>query len=159
MLKIQYREANNNSNFIIKLLGKIDEIIKGECWGISDLDIVPNSVVDYSSLERGGNSERVQQFELKVSEEGIVFLTLKELNEILFCAETIRWGVLLCYKKNIRREKIIYPLVEVQECNKLQDPHAIFEMRMLDGDLFFLLSNEEKILNMIESNFREYVIQ
>lgn len=94
-------------------------------------------------------------FENVVEREHGVYINTKKLSEIIFETRTIRKAALACYKNDIPKLREYIPLVE-SNLDKIKGTHAILEIRILDGDLIFIIGNEGINLESIKSKFKAY---
>lgn len=154
MLEFIYKDSNNNSEFINEIIEYIDNIIGNIYWIISDLDIIANDREDFIT-NKPMFSEKVFNFENVVERERGVYINTKELSEIIFESRTIRKAALACYKNDIPKLREYIPLVE-SNLEKIKSTHAILEIRILDGDLIFIIGNEGINLESIKSKFKSY---
>lgn len=154
MLEFIYKDSNNNSEFINEIIECIDEMIGNIYWIIYDLDIIANDREDFIT-NKPIFSEKVFNFENLVEREHGVYINTKELSEIIFESRTIRKAALACYKNDIPKIREYIPLVE-GNLDNIKSTHAILEIRILDGDLIYIIGNESLNLEFIKSKFKVY---
>ncbi|MBP1903415.1 hypothetical protein J2Z32_000027 [Paenibacillus turicensis] len=158
MLKLKYIDANNNRDFIINLLEVINKKWSYIYWGIGDVELIPKYHGDYPGTGQKSFNEVAFNFEKKVERERISYLTLSELLEVLEDTQTIRNAVLICFPNEVPFDYNLRPRVEVKELNKIQHELAQLEIRILDGDLFFILSREREIALLVKEQMHEFVL-
>lgn len=158
MIKLQYSDGNNNSDFITELINVISEEQNNIYWGVGDLDIIPRYSGDYPGSGAHKIEEIAWKFGEKVEREQIVFLERTNLFEVLDDTQTIRRGVFVCFFNNSPYDYNFCPKVEVTEVNNMQHSLSYLEIRVLDGDLFFILSKDSKIINKLKNEFPDFLL-
>lgn len=131
---------NNNSLYLIKLINNLTELTENYYWIIADLDLIPIFKGDYSGI----GSERddgVAYTLLKTIEKSkAVSLDYDQLMRILYDTLTVRNVVLTCFEKSCKIDLNTFrPSVESASKRKY-DSRAKYEIRILDGELFFVLT-------------------
>lgn len=155
VIELLYKDSNNNSEFINNILTYIDNEFGDIYWVVSDLDIIANDREDFIS-NKPMFSERVHGFETMVEKEHGLYINTDELSKIIFESRTIRKMAIACFKNNVPKARQYIPFVE-SDINKVKSTQAIVEIRILDGDLIFLVGNNGVNLDFIKENFREYL--
>lgn len=158
MLKLRYYDANNNSDFIINLLEVINKKWSNIYWGVGDIEIIPRYNDDYPGTGQNKSIEVAFNFGNKVEREKIAYLTLSQFMEVLEDTQTIRNAVLICFPNVVPFDYNLRPRVEVNELNKIQHELAQLEIRILDGDLFCILSKEREITLLLEEQMQEFIL-
>ncbi|SHM65201.1 hypothetical protein [Gracilibacillus kekensis] len=158
MIKFQYSDGNNNSNFIKGLINVISKEQNNIYWGVGDLDIIPRFSGDYPGSGTHKNQEIAWNFGEKVESEKIVFLEGTTLCEVLDDTQTIRRGVFVCFFNNSPYDYNFRPKVEVKEVNTIQHSLSYLEIRILDGDMFFILTKDSKMNSKLENEFSEFLL-
>ena len=153
MLKLKYKYPNNNAEFISDIVKYIDSLYSNYYWYITDLNIIANDREDYLN-NKPMFSERVFNFQKQVDDENGVYIKTDKLLEILFESRAIMRGVLSCFNDDIPKIKRYIPLVE-EDISREITTNAMLEIRILDGDLIFIISNNSNILNSIKKQFNE----
>lgn len=155
VVELLYKDSNNNSEFINNILTYIDNKFEDIYWVVSDLDIIANDREDFIS-NKSLFSDKVYNFELMVEKERGVYISTDELSSIICESRTIRKMALACFKNNVAKSRQYIPLVE-SDMNKIKFTQAMLEMRVLDGDLIFLIGNNGINLDFIKENFIEHL--
>lgn len=155
MVEFVYKDSNNNSEFINEIVDYIYHMLGDIYWSVSDLDIIANDNEELYS-NKPMFSERVVNFEAIVRKEHGLYITTEELSEIIFESRTIRKMALACFKNTIPKLRQYIPLVE-SDINNIKCTQAILEIRILDGDLIFLIGNDGINLDGIKGKFEEFL--
>lgn len=158
MIKFKYSDGNNNSGFIKGIFNVISDGRNNIYWGVGDLDIIPRYLGDYPGSGTHNKEDIAWKFGEKVERENIVYLEGRNLYEVLDDTQTIRSGVFVCFFNNSPYDYNFRPKVEVQEVNAMQHSLSYLEIRILDGDLFFILSKDSKIISKLESELPEFLL-
>ncbi|WP_322906644.1 hypothetical protein [Paenibacillus campi] len=158
MLKLQYSDANNNSEFIINLLEVINKKWSDIYWGAGDIEIIPKYNDDYPGTGKNKSIEVAFNFGNKVEREKIAYLTFSQFMEVLEDTQTIRNAVLNCFPDDVPFDYNFRPRVAASELNKIQHELAQLEIRILDGDLFFILSKDREVILLIEEQTQEFIL-
>ncbi|MBT2288841.1 hypothetical protein J7E73_06745 [Paenibacillus albidus] len=158
MLKFQYSDANHNSSFITNLLDIIHEKWRNVYWGVSDIEIIPKYTGDYSGSGQHKSIEVAFNFGNKVEREKIAFLTLSQFMEVLEDTQTIRKAVLICFPNDVPFDYNLRPRVESKDTYKIQHESAQLEIRILDGDLFYIMSIESEITLLLEEKMQDFIL-
>lgn len=153
MIKLQIFDGNNNTDFIKELFNVIHKELQSIYWAVGDLEIIPKFSGDYPGSSPYKNKEIAWKFGEKIEREKIVYLEKESLIEILDDTQSIREGVFACFFNKYHYDYNFRPKVEVKEVDKMQHPLAYLEIRILDGDLFFILSNDNKLMSKLETEF------
>lgn len=157
MLRLSYSYPNNNVEFISNIIKYIDSIYNNYYWYITDLNIIANDREDYLN-NKPVFSERVFNFQKQVEDEKGVYIKTDRLLEILFESRAIMMGVLICFNDDVPKTKKYIPSVE-DDINRVITTNAMLEIRILDGDLVFIISNDSNVLNSIKEQFNEYLCE
>lgn len=140
MKVLECSEPNDNISFLYDIINSLNIDKLKYKWVISDLDLVPIFHGDYSGI---GGEERESvsyNFIKRIEKEKVIVLNSDELFTILKDTQTIRNGVFICLAKEYDIEADTYrPRVESNKSNQMYDERAKYEIRILDGDLFFIL--------------------
>ncbi|WP_110930198.1 hypothetical protein [Paenibacillus bouchesdurhonensis] len=158
MLKLRYSDANNNSNFIINLLEVINKKWSNIYWAVGDIEIIPKYNGDYPGTGQNKSIEVAFNFGNKVEREKIAYLKLSQFMEVLEDTQTIRNAVLICFPNDVPFDYNLRPRVEANKLNKIQHELAQLEIRILDGDLFYILSKEREITLLLEEQLQEFIL-
>lgn len=139
----EFDDSNNNSNYVIELLTNAQKKISDNYWLVSDLDMVPIFLGDYSGTGQIEKENVAYEFQLKMEKERISILTFNRLIEILKATRTIYNGVFMCFPNNVFIDKASFrPVVEAKNPNDMSHKDAIYEIRILDGDLFYIFDEQ-----------------
>lgn len=136
-------EPNDNVDFFCKIIESLNANLSDYKWVISDLDLVPLFCGDFSGIG-GEESESVAYNFLKRAEqEKVVIINVDEMYIILEDTQVIRNGVFICLNKQDSIDIHTYrPKVESNSPEKMYDNRAKCEIRILDGELFFILEKD-----------------
>ncbi|MGZ4164627.1 MAG: hypothetical protein ACXVPK_11365 [Tumebacillaceae bacterium] len=159
MLKLQFPNANDNGDIINEIINLIQAESQDIYWGVGDIEITPKFRGDYPGTGNHKFEEIAFDFGEKVDTEKIVFITTSHLLKVLDDTQSIRRAVFICFSKKDPYDFNLRPMVETKEKNKLQHKSARLELRILDGDLFFILTDESRLTDLLIAKFREYVIR
>lgn len=149
-LEIQYADSNHNIKFVQALFSTIHALHKESYWAVGNLDLVPKFHGDYHPTGKSTHPELSYHYYLRVQNEWVVFSTLDELQAVFLDTETVHWGAFLCFANDVAKDKEIHPFVEAKPVDNLQHPLALLEIRILDGDLFILLSKDRSLLDTVK---------
>lgn len=140
MKVFECEESNDNTYFLLNILRELQIDKSKYKWGVSDLDLVPVFHGDYNGTG-GAVSESISYgFLQKIEREKVAVIDDDERSVILNDTQTIRNGVFICLDKAYKVDIHTYhPKVERDDIEKLYDDRAKHEIRILDGDLFFVL--------------------
>lgn len=109
-------------------------------WIISDLDLIPKFHGDYSGIGNEATLSAAYIFLNKIEHEKIAVLSSDELFCVLEDAIAIDKGVFICLEKQYSINKDTYrPRIESDKPERMYDHRAEFEIKILDGDLFYIL--------------------
>ena len=136
---------NDNSSFLIELIAKTEYCKNnGYYWVVSDLDLIPLFHGDYIG-NGGGTSEEIAYSFLNAYEKrGIAILSYNELINILRDSQSIRNAVIICFDNQVYIDEDTFrPRVESNNINKLSHDKANMEVRILDGDFFYILKSKQ----------------
>ncbi|UTR15004.1 hypothetical protein MM221_21155 [Salipaludibacillus sp. LMS25] len=158
MIKFQYSDGNNNSDFIKGLISNISTEQNNIYWAIGDLDIIPRYSGDYPGSGNHKKQEIAWEFGEKVESEKVVFLEGATLYEVLDDTQTIRRGVFVCFFNNYSNDYNFRPKVEVTEVNTIQHSLSYLEIRILDGDMVFILTEDSKMISILENEYLEFLL-
>ena len=79
-------------------------------------------------------------FQKEIEQEKVVIVNIDEMYGIFEDTHTIRNGVFICLNNEYDINTDTYrPRVEGRNTNQFYDERAKFEIRILDGSLFFIL--------------------
>lgn len=159
MLKLGYSDSNENSEFTTRLIQVIDEEREDIYLGIGDIELIPRYRGDYPGAGQHEFIDRAYEFTKRVERERIVFMTPLEFTEVLYDSQTIRRAVIICFSNGVPYAYSLRPMVEVKDVNKIQHQLGQLEIRVLDGDLFYILSNDNGLIEILEKKMQEYVLK
>lgn len=135
----------DNSLFLYGIISDMNLDETKYNWVISDLDLVPVFKGDYSGIGAEETQSIAYEFLKKIEREKISIINSRELYGILEDTETINNGVFICIEKKYSINVNTYrPKVECEKNEEMYDTRAEYEIRILDGDLFFVLEKEQK---------------
>ncbi|MDE6420826.1 MAG: hypothetical protein K2K87_09905 [Lachnospiraceae bacterium] len=140
MKVIECIEPNDNIYFVRKVFDDLKIDKANYKWVISDLDLVPMYHGDYSGI--GGEEKKSVAFDFvrKMEQEKVAIVDIDEMYCIFEDTQTIRNGVFICLSNEYDIEMDTYrPKVEGRNTNQFYDERAKYEIRILDGSLFFIL--------------------
>ncbi len=143
MKVLKYDDANNNSEYLVNLIKSMTDL-KTKCyWALSDLDFVPFFHGDYSGIgimeKKWPAYTALEEYE----KNNVIILDYKQLMQFLEDVQTLRNAVIICLEDNYKIDiNNFHPKVESQN-KDMYDNRAIYEIRILDGDLFYVISNSE----------------
>ena len=140
MKVLEYNDSNHNSFYLIELLNSMTKIKENYYWVIADLDLIPIFHSDYSGI---GNKEKpriVINLLKTIEKDKIAILEYKQLMQVLDDTLSIRNAVIICLEKSYEIDLDLFrPTVE-SENKKMYDSRAKYEIRILDGELFFIIT-------------------
>lgn len=133
-------EPNANIPFFINIIKSLNiDIIKYK-WVVSDLDLIPVFHGDYSGVGGNETDSLSYRFIKKIEHNKIVIIDSYELFNLLQDTQSIRNGVFICLENHYNIDLDNYtPKVECKNTNQPYDSRAKYEIRILDGGLFFVL--------------------
>lgn len=140
MKVIECPEPNDNICFVRKVFDdlKFDKV--NYKWVISDLDLIPIYHGDYSGIGVKEKNSVAFDFVKKIEREKVVIVNIDEMYGIFEDTQTIYNGVFICLKNEDDIQMDTYrPRVEGRNTNQFYDKRAKYEIRILDGSLFFIL--------------------
>lgn len=139
MERIRYEDCNNNSKFLIKLITEAQSKLDDNCWLISDLVLKPKYRGDYSSNSENRTEEVAYNFARRMESEKTCIMTYDELVRILNDTKTVENAVIIAFsrEKNIDAGSF-RPMVESKNPSMISHEEAMYEIRILDGDLFYI---------------------
>lgn len=141
---ITCNNPNDNSIFLIELINKT-KYNKNEdyYWVITDLDLIPRFHEDYMGSGGAVSKEIAYSFLKNFENSGIAIMSYNELVNLLNDAQCVRNAVIVCFSKTVSIDtKTFRPRVESNDLDNLSHSDAKLEIRILDGDLFYVLRNE-----------------
>ena len=146
MTILECDEYNNNSYFLKDIIRNMN-INMAKCkWIVADLDLIPLFNGDYSGIGGASFFNIAHDFCTKIEKEKIAVLNNKELFEILEFTQTVRNGVFICLEEKYSIDINTYcPSVESRKPEEMYDNRAKCEIKILDGELFFILEGNKKI--------------
>jgi len=143
MSLILYPSPHENTEYLIKLFNKVNGKLKDGYWFISDAYFVPKFKGDYCG--EGGETPKNLCVEFNNSlerESGGSLLSHPELITILEDTQTVNAGVLIYFSNNFTVDKdIFYPTVEREDQKIMSHSEALYEISILDGDMFNIFDN------------------
>lgn len=149
MIRLNYTYPNENAEFVSEIVKCVYEFNNQYGWHITDLDIIANDREDYL-CNKPMFSERVFDFQKQVDYNHKVYINTAELIEILFESRTVFRGVFIYEKRNYCLEKSQFSVDDDLSAK------SMFEMKILDGDLISIYSDDSKLLSIIEGKFKIY---
>lgn len=155
MIELHYEYSDFNSDFIGEIIRYIDNCITDIYWVVSDLDIIVNDREDYIN-NKTLFSEKVLMFQEKVDREFGVYVSTEKFLDILFNSRTVYRGAIACFKNNIPKLRQYIPFTE-GNIDKIKSSHALLEIRVIDGDLIFLIGNDGVNLDFVKEKFNKYL--
>ena len=133
-------EPNNNVYFLSEILNDLNVDKSKYKWVIADLDLIPVFHGDYSGIGGEETENEVCRFLKSVEQEKVIIVNVNELYNILNDTQTVRSGVFICLNKQDSIDVNTYrPKVECNNADQRYDERAKYEVRILDGSLFFVL--------------------
>lgn len=140
---ITCNNPNDNSDFLIDLISKTEySKNEGYYWVITDLDLIPRFHEDYMGNGGAVSKEILYSFLEDFKNAGIAIMSYNELVNLFKEAQCVRNAVIVCFSKTVNIDtKTFRPRVETNNLNKLSHSNAIMEIRILDGDLFYVFKN------------------
>lgn len=139
MKVLECNEPNDNISFLYDIINNMNIDKLKYKWVISDLDLVPIFHGDYSGIGREESESVSYNFIKRIEKEKVIVINSDELFTILKDTQTIRNGVFICLAKEYDIETNTYrPRVESNKSNQMYDERAKYEIRILDGDIFFI---------------------
>lgn len=159
IIRLLFNNSNENSDFVKRLVELIYKQKDENYWGISDLEIVPKSLIEYSGTGSSHVEEKVWNLYKKVQKNKIEFLNNDTFIEILMNTLTIRNAVIMCFSKEIKHDYKIRARVSESKSVKLQHEKATVEIQILDGDLFTIYCRNCCIEAEILSQFSSYILE
>jgi hypothetical protein len=89
------------------------------------------------------SKEIAYSFLKNFEKSGIAIMSYSDLVNLLKDAQCVRNAVIVCFSKTASIDtKTFRPRVESNDLDKLSHSDAKIEIRILDGDLFYVLRNE-----------------
>lgn len=80
-----------------------------------------------------------------------MYLKSSDLLKAIEDSYSIYWGIILAIPANLDMSSItVIPKVENENRSQIQSKEAVAEIRIIDGDLFEVLSNDSNLLQLIE---------
>lgn len=149
MIRLNYTYPNENAEFVSKIIKCVYEFNDQYGWHITDLDIIANDREDYLN-NKPMFSERVFDFQKQVDYNNKVYIDTEELLEILFESRTVFRGVFIYEKRTYCLEK------SQLSVDNDTSARSMFEMKILDGDLISIYSDDNKLLSVIDQKFNIY---
>lgn len=141
---ITFKNPNDNSDFLLELINRTEYCNSDDYyWVITDLDLTPRFHGDYMG-NGGAVSEETAYSFLQIYEKiGIAIINYNNLVNLLKDSQCIRSVIILCFSKQIFIDiNTFRPKVESSNSNELSHNEAKIEVRILDGDLFYILKNK-----------------
>lgn len=133
-------EPNNNIPFFISILNSLNFDKNDYKWVVSDLELIPIFHGDYSGTGSNDTHSLSYCFVKRTEHSKIVIIDSFELFNVLKDTQSIRNGVFICIENHFNIDINNYrPKVECKNTNQPYDSRAKYEIRILDGDLFFVL--------------------
>lgn len=135
---------NDNSDFLLELINKTEYYKNNDYyWVITDLDLIPRFHGDYMGNGGAVSEEIAYSFLKNYENAGIAIMRYNELVNLLKDSQCIRNAVIICFNNQVFIDTNTFrPKVESNNPNKLSHAEAEMEVRILDGDLFYVLRNE-----------------
>lgn len=133
---------HENIEYLAEIINEIHNKVKNGYWFISDIDIIPKFKGDY----RGNGSKEIKnlcvEFKDKMEKQNTAIFSHSELIELLNDTQTIYRAVLIYFDKNVEiNSQTFNPMVDSGEQNKGSHEEALYEIKILDGDMFVLFDN------------------
>lgn len=140
MKTLECDNPNNNSFYLIKLINNLTELTENYYWIIADLDLIPIFKGDYSGIGNERDDGVAYTLLKTIEKSKVVSLDYDQLMQILYDTLTVRNVVLTCFEKSCNIDLNTFrPRVE-SASKKMYDSRAKYEIRILDGELFFVLT-------------------
>ncbi|URJ59014.3 hypothetical protein [Paenibacillus polymyxa] len=158
MIRFEFHDSNNNSDFIKNLLNVIIRNKQDVYWGVGDIEIVPQYQGDYPGSGNHDYREIALKFGEKIEREKLVYVTSVELFEILDDTQSIRSGVFVCFSNSCPFDYNFRPKLETKCANEMQHEMAYLEVRILDGDIFTILSGDSELLIILAETFHSSLV-
>lgn len=140
MKTFECNDGNDNIFFLYDLINDLKIDKSKYKWIISDLDLIPIFHGDISGVGGIEKKRIAYEFVKRIEQEKVIVLDSDELYKVLEDTQSIRNGVLICLEKRYSIDVDTYrPTVESNNVEQIYDERAKCEIRILDGDLFFVL--------------------
>ena len=140
MKVLEYNDSNHNSFYLIELLNSMTKIKENYYWVIADLDLIPIFHSDYSGIGNKEKTRIVINLLKTIEKNKIAILEYKQLMQVLDDTLSIRNAVIICLEKSYEIDLDLFrPTVE-SENKRMYDSRAKYEIRILDGELFFIIT-------------------
>lgn len=137
-------ECNNNSYFLSDIIKSMNIDYSKYKWIIFDLDLVPIFHGDYCGMGGEVPQSAAYKFLKKMEKDKIAVLSYSEMLMILEDTRTISKGVFICIKKEYGINTDTYcPGVESDRPEEMYDNRSEYEIRVWDGELFFILEKKK----------------
>ncbi|MBH0332193.1 hypothetical protein ABH14_20940 [Brevibacillus brevis] len=150
MLRYTYSNPNDNIVFLQKLMSKINNlVIECEIWAVGSLMLVPKYNGDYPPSGESNCNEIAFNFMKRVERERIAYVSFDDIQRIFQDTQCIREGVFFCFPKLTHYNYDFFPVADVENVEELQHPFALVEVRVIDGDIFEILSKEQSTIEQI----------
>lgn len=140
MKTLECDNPNHNSSYLIDVINSLTEQKEDYDWIIADLDLIPVFKGDDLGIGKEREEGAADTLLKRIEKNGAVSLAYEQLIQILCDTLTVRNAVLTCFKKGCKIDLSTFrPRVE-SESKTMYDSRAEYEIRILDGDLFFVLT-------------------
>ncbi|MGW9125608.1 hypothetical protein ACWGPW_11445 [Paenibacillus chitinolyticus] len=131
------KDSNNNSKEILGLLQFYTNLSRNVSWLIGDLELVPTYIGDYHPSGKVEPPQRVSLTSIqRFQEEGFLWLSLKEIEELLNDSLSVHRGVFVCLPEHME----VSHFHGDAESTSLQHESALHEITVLD-DLIMIQSS------------------
>lgn len=139
MMSLRCNTPDNNAADIAKLVDELHNREKDGYWIISDADIVPEFQGDYSGSGQEERRRPCYELRYKLEKEKRVKLRYSEFIEVLQDTRTVYRAVMVYFRNCfcIENERF-YPTVEYCEKDAISHKEALYEIRIMDGDMFII---------------------
>lgn len=141
---ITFDNPNDNSEFLLELINKTEYCNSDDYyWVITDLDLIPRFHGDYMGNGGAVSEEIAYSFLQNYEKTGIAIMNYNNLVNLLKDSQCVRNVIILCFSKQVFIDTNTFrPKVESSNPDKLSHNEVKIEVRILDGDLFYILKNK-----------------
>ncbi len=133
-------DPNQNVTYLVDLIHRLTERTEDCDWIVADLELVPIFKGDYSGVGKEEAERATDALLHTIKQNKVVRLDYESLMRVLEDTLTVGNAVFICVPKSCPVDFNTYcPRVE-SERKQMYDSRANYEIRILDGDLFFVFT-------------------
>lgn len=138
-------DSNNNAQFLMNLIRETKYFENSNYyWVLSDIELIPLFHGDYNGSGGAISEETAYNFLKKYENNKIGIMKYNELIQLLEDTRTVTNGVFVCFdNRNLINKETFRPTVECKNPERICHYNAELEVRILDGDLFYVLENRQ----------------